>query len=147
MDPTTLNRSSHNKTASSGFSLLELMIIIVIIGVLAAVAVPIYSKNVERAIRAEGEATLGSIRTQVLMYYGEWGEFPIEPLGRIITQDWHQIKPAELDGKNFDRFSYYYQGLDGSSYLIGLHRGDVLELHRSLNQNGDFEDWDVSVDE
>lgn len=131
----------------SGFNLLELMIVIVIIGVVAAIAVPIYSNSVEKAVRAEGEAALGTIRTQVLLYYAEWGEFPIEPLSRIITQDWHYIKPAELDGHNFNRFSYYYQCTDGKTYLVGLHRGEVLKLHRSLNQDGVYEDWDVSVDE
>ena len=131
----------------AGFTLLELLIVIAVIGMLAAIAVPIYSKNVEHAIRAEGEATLGSIRTQVLIYYGEHGHFPIEELSRIIDQDWHDIKPAELDGHNFTRLSYYYQCLDGENYLIGLHRGDILEEHRSLNQNGVYEDWDVKVDE
>ena len=131
----------------SGFSLLELLIVIAITGVLAAVAVPVYNNNVEYAVRAEGEAVLGSIRTQVIIYYGEHGEFPIEDLGRIIDQDWHDIKPAELDGHNFTRLSYYYQCFDGETYLVGLHRGDVLKLHRSLNQDGVYEDWDVTVDE
>lgn len=119
---------------------------IVVIGVLAAVAVPIYSNSVELAVRAEGEATLGSIRTQVMAYYGEYGEVPNEALGRVIDQDWHDIQPMELDGHNFNRNSYYYQG-GGSTYLIGVHRGEVMELHRSLNQDGDYEDWDVNVDE
>ncbi|NQV30981.1 MAG: prepilin-type N-terminal cleavage/methylation domain-containing protein [Candidatus Marinimicrobia bacterium] len=130
----------------SGFNLLELMITIVIVGVLAGIAVPMYTKGIQKARQAEGEAALGSIRSQVLMYYGEYGEYPTEALGRIITQDWHSIKPAELDGTNFTRYSYYYQG-NATTYLIGLHRGDVLDLHRSLNQNGDYEDWDLKVDE
>ena len=130
----------------SGFNLLELMITIVIVGVLAGIAVPMYTKGIQKAIQAEGEAALGSIRNQVLIYYGEYGEYPTEALGRIITQDWHSIKPAELDGTNFNRYSYYYQG-NATTYLIGLHRGEVLNLHRSLNQNGDYEDLDVKVDE
>ncbi len=137
-----LNRSN----SQSGFNLLELMIVIVIAGVLAGVAAPIYRKGIQKAIQAEGEAALGSIRTQVMAYYGEWGEFPTAALGRVITQDWHDIKPAELDGTNFDRYSYYYQG-DATTYLIGLHRGQVLDMHRSLNQDGDYEDWDIKVDE
>jgi len=122
------------------------MIIILIIGVLAAVAVPIYRGGIERAIRAEGEAALGSIRTQVRAYYGEHGEYPVEALSKIMTQSWHDIKPGELDGKNFTEMSYYYQG-DGTTYLIGVHRGNVMALHRSLNQDGVFQDWDVKVDE
>ena len=130
----------------TGFSLIELMIIILIIGVLAAVAVPIYRGGIQKAIRAEGEAALGSIRNEVRAYYGEWGEYPTEELGKIMTQDWHNIKSGELDGSNFTELSYYYQG-GGEIYLIGVHRGEVMDLHRSLNQDGEFEDWDVKVDE
>lgn len=123
------------------------MIVIVIIGLLAAIAVPVYNKNVEHAIRAEGEAALGSIRTQVLVYYGEHGHFPVEDLSRVVTQSWHSIKEGELDGRYFSESSYYYQCFDGVDYLIGLHRGEVMELHRSLNQDGQYENWDLSVDE
>lgn len=146
MTPYLSKHSRNESTGNNGFSLLELMIVIVVIGVLAAVAVPIYTASVDHAVRAEGEATLGSIRTQVIAYYGEYGAFPNEALGRVIDQDWHDIKPAELDGHNFNRYSYYYQGA-GTTYLIGVHRGDVMELHRSLNQDGDYEDGDVNVDE
>lgn len=134
------------KKSLAGFSLVELMIVILIIGVLAAVATPIYRGGIQRAIRAEGEAALGSIRNEVRAYYGEWGVYPTEDLGKIMTQDWHNIKPGELNGKNFTEDSYYYQG-GGSIYLIGVHRGEVMDLHRSLNQDGVFEDWDVKVDE
>lgn len=139
--------TSSNHSQKSGFSLVELMIIILIIGVLAGVAVPIYRGGIEKAIRAEGEAALGSIRNEVRAYYGEWGSYPIADLSPIMTQDWHHIRSGELNGTNFTENSYYYQCTDGKTYLIGLHRGDVLKLHRSLNQDGVYEDWDVNVDE
>lgn len=140
-------RAASRNSARQGFSLVELMIIILIIGVLAGVAVPIYRGGIEKAIRAEGESTLGSIRTQVRAYYGEWGEYPIADLSPIMTQDWHSIKAGELNGTNFTELSYYYQCTDGKNYLIGVHRGTVMKLHRSLNQDGEYEDWDVNVDE
>lgn len=126
--------------------MVELMIVILIISVLAAVAVPIYRGSIQKAVRAEGEAALGSIRNEVRAYYGEWGVYPTEDLGQIMTQDWHNIQSGELDGNNFTENSYYYQG-GGSIYLIGVHRGQVMDLHRSLNQDGLFQDWDVNVDE
>ncbi|NQV16827.1 hypothetical protein HQ531_15290, partial [bacterium] len=89
----------------------------------------------------------GSIRSLVTIYYGEHGDYPTEALSPIMNQNWHDIKSGELNGTNFSETSYYYQCLDGQTYLIGLHRGDVLELHRSLNQDGKYEDWDVNVDE
>mgnify|MGYP002638938045 FL=1 len=42
----------------SGFNLLELMITIVIVGVLAGIAVPMYTKGIQKVIQAEGEAAL-----------------------------------------------------------------------------------------
>ncbi len=41
-----------------GFNLLELMITIVIVGVLAGIAVPMYTKGIQKVIQAEGEAAL-----------------------------------------------------------------------------------------
>jgi len=124
-----------------GFSLVELVIVIVVISLLAAVAVPIYHQSIKRAIRAEAESTLGSIRTQVIAYYGEHGFFPIEPVNQIMNQNWHHILPHELDGHYFLESSYYYQSDDGIHYLIWVHHGNLLPQHRSLNEKGIFEDW------
>ena len=139
-------QTMHKTSSRSGFSLVELMIVIVIIGILAGVAVPIYRNVIQKAVRAEGEAALGSIRNEIRAYYGEYGEYPNEALSQIMTQDWHDIKTGELNGKNFTEMSYYYQG-GGSIYLIGVHRGTVMDLHRSLNQDGEFQDWDIKVNE
>ncbi|HSH00810.1 MAG TPA: prepilin-type N-terminal cleavage/methylation domain-containing protein [candidate division Zixibacteria bacterium] len=52
-----------------GFSLIELVIIIVILGILAAVAIPKYQDITSEAREASARAALGGIRSAVMIYY------------------------------------------------------------------------------
>jgi type II secretion system protein G len=58
-----------------GFTLVELMIVIVIIGVLAAIAVPAYSSYVSKAQERTCEANRRTISTAAVMYYIEKGNY------------------------------------------------------------------------
>ncbi len=59
-----------------GFSLIELMIVVAIIGILAAVALPAYQDYTSRAKVAEPISMLRALKTDVSGYYVEFGEFP-----------------------------------------------------------------------
>ena len=56
-----------------GFTLLELMIVIIIIGVLATLGLFIYQRVVERSRGAEPRQILGALRSQCAAYYMEDG--------------------------------------------------------------------------
>ena len=58
-----------------GFTLLELIIVIIIIGILATLGFTQYTKLVERGRTAEAKAILGSIRTAQQAYYLEHGDY------------------------------------------------------------------------
>jgi len=58
-----------------GFTLMELMIVIVIIGVLAAIGVPAYKGMTDKARKASCDANLRTVQTAVAMYYSEHGEY------------------------------------------------------------------------
>ena len=52
-----------------GFTLLELLIVVIIVGILASIAVPQFFRVAERARSAEGVAILGALRSSQLRYY------------------------------------------------------------------------------
>ena len=58
-----------------GFTLVELVIVIVIVGILSIVAVPIYRGYTRKAMASEGKALLGTIQTSEKVYYAENAKF------------------------------------------------------------------------
>jgi len=55
---------------SKGFTLIELMIVVAIIGILAAIAIPRFANLIDRARQARTQGNLGSIRSSMSIYYG-----------------------------------------------------------------------------
>ncbi len=54
-----------------GFTLVELMVVILIVGILAAVAIPLMQGRIDKAKWSEANATAGTIRTAVRAYSAE----------------------------------------------------------------------------
>ena len=64
------------KKEQQGFTLIELMIVVAIIGILAAIAIPMYLDYTTRSQIAEGLNVAGSAKVAVTEYYQDRGVFP-----------------------------------------------------------------------
>lgn len=134
--------AKHWLAKPQGFSLLELVIVVVIIAVLSAVAVPVYTNNVEHAKRSEVMVTMGYVKTFLDIYYGTEGYYPISPnYSNVVGSDWNDIPTGGLRGTYFLSKYYDYQSNDGIRYKIQCYWPDEMEQALWLNELGEWS-WD-----
>jgi prepilin-type N-terminal cleavage/methylation domain-containing protein len=60
-----------------GFTLIELMVVIAIIIILAAIAIPNYLKMTERAKKSRVAADFGALALSLESYVTDWGTYPV----------------------------------------------------------------------
>ncbi len=69
-----------------GFTLIELMIVVAIIGILAAIAIPKFADLVTKSKESAVKGSLGSVRSAVSIYYSDTeGVFPSDAAGGLVA--------------------------------------------------------------
>lgn len=113
------------RNRKSGFTLVELMVVAIIVAILAAVAIPLMSANKDRAMATEAQAGIGAIVTAAKVYYTEEGSVP----GSVADMMPKYLKNGDLVGKYFDDSSYSIStGLtwDDNDGLEGAFQADSI---------------------
>jgi len=98
------------KKLQKGFTLIELMIVVAIIGVLAAIAVPKFADLIRKSGEGASRGNLGSLRSALTVYYGDMeGQYPtrlsaltiggkyLSVIGPSKTPSYHSDTIAEYD--------------------------------------------------
>jgi len=89
-----------------GFTLLELMIVVIIVGILASLAMPRFIAAANKAREAEGQNMLGAIRSSQLRYNLEHSEYT-SVIGNL---DVEIPTPTKY---------YTYTAVDGTGDVVG----------------------------
>jgi len=113
-----------------GFTMVELMVVIVIIGVLSAIALPTFNAQIDKAKVGRAVADLKSVKNLVELYYVENGKYPdVEKFEDQVNGNGLVWKSSDNPMKDpWGRAYYYYVNSDGSSYVLlseGPEEGDA----------------------
>ena len=85
---------TRNATAEQGFTLLELMIVMVVIGLLAAIAIPSYTHNVQRAKEAVLREDLYTMRSAIDSYTVDKQKGP-QSLDDLVQSGYLKVMPKD----------------------------------------------------
>jgi prepilin-type N-terminal cleavage/methylation domain-containing protein len=111
-----------------GFTLIELMIVVIIVGILAAIIIPLLLSRVEKAKYSEGKAIAGQIATAVRAYVVEYGNSTTFTATPDLVVDLG-FKANELDGK------YFYQTNDMAVSGVAVSANGQVSYVISLTPN------------
>lgn len=117
-----------------GFTLIEILVTVLILGVLAAVALPSFTKVKTKAERDQVVSYLRTIRTSLKMYYGKWKTYvPLNNTSEIKTNLGVETQAAN--------YTFAVTAPTSTTFTATAFRTSTGSL--VLDQDGS---WDASTD-
>jgi type IV pilus assembly protein PilA len=139
------------KTVQKGFTLIELMIVVAIIGILAAIAIPAYQDYTIRSQVTEGLNLAGAVKAAVAEQYAQQGTWPTTltelgivdaggnetpPSGKYVSSV--DIGPPNGGNNGTIRITYEAQSAGNGFQANEVINGQILELQPFVSSNQDI---------
>lgn len=125
-----------------GFTLIELMIVIAILGILAAVAIPNFLNARGKAQDAAALSTLEAMKTSMEMYAADNGVYPVKTsvseLQTALGDNW----PSNIKTDTAATGALVYVDSSETSYVVGARgrdNGHCFSLNQAGNKLGPME--------
>jgi len=124
----------HMKRMQKGFTLIELMIVVAIVGILAAIALPAYQDYLVRSRVSEGLARGAEAKTSVAEFLSANGRFPATAISAgFNSARAGQVASVTCGATNCGVINVT---MSGSTQLTALGTNRVLTLSSTATTNG-----------
>jgi len=128
-----------------GFTLIELMVVILIIGLLATIVVQNLRSATDKAKRVKAQADISQLKSALDRYYLDAGSYPTtdQGLNALMTAPSNGNIPHDWSGPYIERIppdpwgnQYFYQS-DGDTYVLKSFGADGVEGGEGKNADID----------
>jgi type IV pilus assembly protein PilA len=104
-----------------GFTLIELMIVVAIIGILAAIAIPNFLRFQARAKQSEAKQNLGAIFSAYISYFSDISTYPSAASITVGTQTYNCLNITDWEPKG--QLRYTYECMNTAAFWPGWDSG------------------------
>ena len=143
----------HRRGRAGGFTLIEIMVVVVIIGLLAAVIVPTVISKVDEARVAKAKQDIQSLATALTMFRLDNSKYPTteQGLGALVTQPtdpsirhWRPGGYLQRISKDpwGNEYQYVYPGSHGQEFDLFSLGADGVPGGEGIN--ADIGNWNIS---
>ncbi len=141
-------QSSTQTTRNRGFTLIELIVIIVVLAILSGVAIPKYIDYSERARVTAISANLKMIRRALLNYRMEKGDYPPDQLGGVMPPEMNEYFSSAVWATPIQGVGVYnWEGPPGWAGIEAIGVGSLVSVPSSPLTDPFWQKVDAQIDD
>ncbi|WP_077033745.1 type IV pilin protein [Pelomonas sp. KK5] len=151
----------HRPRRTAGFTLIELLITVVIIGILAAVAIPAYTDYVRRGQLPEATSALSTYRVQMEQFFQDnrnYGTSAACATGGVAAPSWNTFAPngakyftygcaVSGGGAGYTITASGKTGTAASGHVYSIDNTGLMKTSKFKGQTVDKSCWLIKGDE